>query len=340
MALARYAIINGKKVLLDSPAPKSQSDGRTLDKFSSSMLSQFGFLRIAQKVERADELTQEDIELLLSKAGMPVLMKLVSLQPKIREISVVRPAVILPISLWSSLGATYEEIAEESMNLLKGIPYDEVQVAIDEIDHSKLSFGLGALFIKLSQCREGITLVGPSVESLQNSEPGRLASRAHRLGQKLLELRGYGFKRLRASSDEESLQICHELGFSTSLVTYADDYPVLRYLAQELIKINSLAKQSGVLEVWSPGLRYLSNNDWVHRKILDYQLLRILAVSSLCLTNVPFIRASSRNFSLATLHLAPYFGANDLGFGAFDSITEQQLQLQPMKKLERVVRFT
>ena len=88
-----------------------------------------------------------------------------------------------------------------------------------------------------------------------------------------------------------------------------------------------------------PALRALETLDWAQRRVFDYQLLRILAVGSLCLMNVPLIRASSRNFTVSTLHMAPYFGANDLGFGAFDEITADRLKLQPITQLEQVNRM-
>jgi hypothetical protein len=76
MALARFGIINGRKVPVSEiptvEAPK-------LDSFSKKALAKMGFQGIAERTLTGARLTDGDINKLLEKAGVPVLMKLVRL---------------------------------------------------------------------------------------------------------------------------------------------------------------------------------------------------------------------------------------------------------------------
>ena len=76
MALAKFGIINGRKVPVSEiptvEAPK-------LDPFSKKALAKMGFQGIAEKILVGARLSDGDLNKLLEKAGIPVLMKLVRL---------------------------------------------------------------------------------------------------------------------------------------------------------------------------------------------------------------------------------------------------------------------
>ncbi len=158
-------------------------------------------------------------------------------------------------------------------------------------------------------------------------------------------------------------------GFGQSLITFVDKFSSCDELVVELCAISQIAREKGGLQVWVPGwsngeLRLsgfrprrphrlvcggqddvegvpssLKQDICITHAARDYRLLRVLAVGSLFLNNVPYKRASSRFLSLEGLQMAYACGANEFGFGAYDHSTAQSLQLHHLDDLPADMRL-
>ena len=337
MALARHAIIDGKKVALIEANPHMSPDG--LDEFTFGILSRFGFLSLAQKIVSRRALDVEEIEVLLTEASLPILMKLVELRKGTVVNPSITPAVVLPLSLWRRFGSDLEEAARLSKDFLQEIPHEVISVSFDRIDLDYLQPALLRFFRQIADARPGIMLLGPSIDEVV-AFPGigdSAVTPEFLLRRRLEFFRESGFTRLMATSSEEFLGLTHELGFLNYLVTDINHYPGFRELAEELKRIAALASKRGLVDIWSPGVR-INNLPLLHDDpITDFRLLRILAVSALCFDHAPVVRASSRYLSLEAIHFARYLGADDLGYGAFDSLTKKTLRVKPLGALTRAM---
>jgi 2-iminoacetate synthase ThiH len=72
---------------------------------------------------------------------------------------------------------------------------------------------------------------------------------------------------------------------------------------------------------------------------MNFQLLRTLAVGSLCLAAIPNRRASTRYLTMEAIHIARYCGANDFGFGAVNELTARTMQLEKLDRLKKAWRL-
>ncbi len=359
MALARYGIVNGKRVALAELVPPLMPS--LLDSFSAEALKQAGFLGIAEKVVSDTPLDPEDLILLLSQAGLPALMKLVSLKKKEVSSPTVTPAVVLPLSLWLNFDSDLVKVAALADQFLKDIPYSSVSVSFDRIDLKRLDSRLVSFFKTVSRCRDGISMVGPRIEevfqfveqcSAADSAPrsvvrmskvrkaGELSkvSRLDRVKEILLLLKSSGFERLMAFSSDQFLGLSSECGFSNSFVTDVEHFRTTEALAQELVRIKERASSKRWLDVWSPGSDVMRTPTLREDPVTELKLLRVLAVGSLYFDNRPQVRASSRYLSADAILFARQLGADDLGFGAFDSFTKKTLSLRSFDEIERIIQ--
>ncbi|MBN8549410.1 MAG: hypothetical protein J0M12_08860 [Deltaproteobacteria bacterium] len=338
-SLAKIGIAAGRIVpVAEIPG---HSAAPSLSEFSRSCLSRFGFARIADRVCDGAPLNVRDVETLLSKASLPVLMKLVEIKRCSEGYAAPLPLVLLPLASWS---ARYDstKILELSEGLLRGIRHKHLRVVIDELDYSKLDGELFSVLREISSCRPGVTLVGPSVDdvvswvvSATQNERGlkKFEALLHRL-------RDAGLGRLMPTSMVDVLKTVHEAGFPASLVTNVSEFSSPLELAKELLRVNEIA-QGQPIDVWVPGYQISrASSSLISRSALNFQLLRVLAVGSLCLDAVPHRRASTRYFSVDALQFARYCGANDYGFGAVNELTARSMQLEKLDRLKRAVRST
>ena len=94
--IAKYGIVNGKKVLLRTRSYRYESSLKD-GSFSRTALSKAGFLKIAEKIANDETLESTDIERIISSASLPVLMKLVELSNYVTEVTESRPIAVLPL---------------------------------------------------------------------------------------------------------------------------------------------------------------------------------------------------------------------------------------------------
>jgi len=355
--VARHGIYRGQRVraehiLLSTPH-------RRIEDIFRHMCAQYDgddkrFSKIADRVAARQELPAPDTAFLLERAPLPLLMKLVelaSLGAAAREKPIVKPLpmVLLPLSRWLAQSNYYETL-ELARGFLRRLPYEKVEVVIDSIDLAQLDGPLGPLLRDISRSRDGLTLIGPSVEEIvastcgtegsQNSDFQQCGPIVQKLEKKLATLRQSGIKRLRSTSCLGALKLVHEAGLWNTIVTRIDSYLTPMDLAKELATINRVAVQGSFVMVWTPGFRD-ERQHTAHRHdqpdqnphFRDFQILRALAVGTLALTQVPYKRASSRYLSPCGVHFALACGANEFGFGAVDESTARSLKLQPYESL-------
>jgi hypothetical protein len=339
-SIARIGIFSGKPVPVgDIPGHRSPA---VLSEFARACLGRFGFARIAERVALGQSLTVRDVEMLLSKASLPVLMKLVEIRHRTEEWKPPLPLVVLPLSNWTSRFSS-TRVLELSQDLLRSIRHKNLRVVIDRIQYDQLDADLVALLKEISSCRPGMTLVGPSVDDVLawavsvsgTGEPLDL----RRLERMLHRLREAGLGRLMPSTMADVLSTVRAAGFPASLVTNVADFESPLELAKELLRVNEVASQMQI-DVWVPGFELTQrarSNQQLARSAVDFELLRVLAVGTLCMDSVPYRRVSTRYFSVDAIQFARYCGANDFGFGAVNELTAKAMHLERLDRLKRAV---
>lgn len=335
-SIAKLGIVSGKLVpISDVPGHRAPAP---LTEFSRACLSRFGFARIADRIADGLSLGVRDVEMLLSKASLPVLMKLVEIRHGADECVEPLPLVVLPLSTWVSRYCP-TQILELSQGLLRSIGHKQLRVVIDEIDYSKLDGELFAVLREISTCRPGVTLVGPSVDDVVSwvvSAASRGDDRELGKFEKLLHrLREAGVGRLQPSSVVDVLKTVREAGFPASLVTNVTEFTSALDLSKELLRVNDIAKQQPI-DVWVPGYSAGAVSA-SSRSSMDFRLLRVLAVGTLCMDAVPYRRASTRFFSVNAIQFSRFCGANDFGFGAVNEITAQAMHLEKLERLREAI---
>lgn len=341
MALARFGIINGRKVALGEIVDPLRPS--LLDDFSADALDRAGFLRIAEKIVSESELTESDLSSLLGEAGLPVLMKLISLKRKSTFTPTVTPAVVLPLRLWLEFDSDLLKVAGLAYQFLSEIPHANVSVSFDQIDLNRLTPNVISFFKAISHSRPGISMVGPRIEEivsyLHRKSPAKNRDvSSDQLRLVLNRLKAAGFSRLMAFSSDQYLELASEAGFSNSFVTDLDKFPSSAELASELVLIKQRASVKRWVDVWSPGTRVSRPPALKDDPVSDFRILRAMAVAALYFDGSPQVRASSRYLSSEAILFARQLGANDLGFGAFDAFTKRTLKLRPYDELEEVVQ--
>ncbi|RMD85235.1 MAG: hypothetical protein D6808_05655 [Candidatus Dadabacteria bacterium] len=337
MSLAKYGIINGKKVRLNAIESHNWEKG-DLSVFSKNMLSRLGFLRIAEKVSQGKLLSRDEISLLIRKAGLPVLLKLVKISRRYDSADHIKnkgviPALVMNVSNIMNDRSRLDAFELAFTEYVRAIPYAQVHIAIEGLDVRRIDHKIQSMLKRVSLCRDGIALVGPNIEDMFNEEG---YSSYLELREALELLRECGFKRLRTTVDKYALALCHECGFETSLVTLIDAYGNFHSLADEIILIRDLTSKKKIIDVWGPGYSEEIRSNPALRQFFDIYLLRLLAIGSICLTDIPVIRATSKYFSLASFSVALDFGANDLGYGALTGNAKKLLKLRALVELEEV----
>lgn len=333
--LAAFGIAGGRKV--PTGGLLQQRESGLDDPFTAKAIKEAGFLDIARKLQNHQELSVDEIEQLYKNASIAVLLKLVGWKDCLRPQTDLTPIVYLPFENWiSALGV--DEALERSLWFLEQIDHEDFRVILDGLDYSRLNSGLSQLLLEISSCRPGITLVGPSAESIMTWLSGEArfdklnALRTVRLIRLLGQMKAAGVLGLRPSTVPSMIKIIHEVGLDVPLMTPVDCLSSAREFAELLVRINSISGNARVIKSWTPGLAQIPRKR-MPRAVKDNLLLRAIAVGTLCLDNVPFIRGSSRHLSLDGVRMAGLFGANDRGVGAINAETAERLNILPHEVL-------
>lgn len=336
-SLARVGISSGRKVPALGLVPEV-SPVPVVDSFAWRSLSYFGFGRIAEKICASVDLSVDDVELLLSKASLPVLMKLV-------EFFGARPAAVLPMPV--KLLSSKDELGCERLTS----PFQPREVGSKKKCADELSVifdgwspagSLQALLDGSKRIQEHqlpVRIVGPSIEDVVSSivvEERRGMVCSSRLRELLCELRAAGIDTLLPGAGRGILHMLHELGFNAGVETNLDVFRLPRHLALELVRLNKEAGQAGIVQVWSPGVAQVRGGKRFSDAAADLRILRALAVGALALRNVPFVRASSLYLSNDGMKFSAGCGANDFGFGAVDRYTAANLHLENVSLLREL----
>ena len=348
--LAKFGIVRGKTVPVEGLLRASTP--RVLDAFSRDCLACFGFARIAEKVLENEELSSDDIEVLITKASMTVLMKLVELRGRVagqaddrqdREDGEMRvdPVVALPLAEWLEREPP-DDVCRRAVQLLQTTPYHGLQVAVEFADFGRLDGLWPDLLAAIRGCRGDLTLIGPSVEriiswlSLHESTKNR-SLRAYRLERILAQLKQLGFQRLRESSYRGSLRPMRAVGFPGDVLTRLDRFPTPSLYARELFKLNKLTQTHPVVETWCPGILAERRQHPLRHSGLDFAVMRALAVGTIALSRVPQRRACAGYLSLKAVQMFGLAGATGPLQGAVDEESARRLGLHLYEPLRRAV---
>jgi hypothetical protein len=266
-------------------------------------------------------------------------MKLVEIKHQEEECQAPQPLVMLPLSSWTSRYDS-DKVVELSQDLLKGIRHKQLRVVIDELDFEKLDHELFVLLREISSCRPGMTLVGPSVDDVVSWVVSGASEKrqGERFEDLLQKMRRAGLGRLMPASMVDVLKSVRDAGFPASLVTNISEYGSPLELAKELLRVNDISREQPI-DVWVPAYDYgMKARSSTQNPALDFQLLRVLAVGTLCLNAIPYRRASTRYFSMDAIEFSRYCGANDFGFGAVNELTARTMHLERLERLKRAVK--
>ena len=334
-SIARSAIFGGKVVpLFMGSGPVS------LDEFTSKSLGRFGFAKIGQKVANHEVLSVDEIDQLLNFGGPAVLMKLVELN-RANQAAAAKssPKIGATIVLQARDFVSTNRLTEFCLlttEYLTSLAHREIYVFVDGLHWTEPNPRLFQTLSEIANCRSGVRLVAPALEDLVSELI--LQQRADRLGvdrsitKILARLKDCGVSRLRMASRSSSLKLVEAAGFAREIRTNISDFPGTRELSQELYALRILSDSGQQIDTWSPASSYRQNplqaaNSYDHSAI-NFTLLRTLAIGSICLPQVPSIRASSAEFSLEAICIAKRFGATDFGFGALNQDAERTLRIR------------
>lgn len=325
-SLARYGIIGGAKVAVRDigclPVPIRTND------FAAEALRTLGFDPVRQKIEAGIRLDPSEIEALVLRAPLSVLMKLVEIGRQVTPH--VEPTPIVAVSL--APGAL-----NDGLNGLRRIEHPVIEVLLQDIQLEDLGAGLEERVSAVARSRSGLTIVGPTAEDILDwiHAHGRCSRVLHdlTLGEIVTRLRHAGIDRLRACRDVAALAAVSSVGFRQSFCTALDTLATPRDIAEHLHAIDTFSRADGLLSVWFPGFSQTCRTFPLTGAALDLLMLRMLALGTVCLPKVPRRRASSRYLSLEGFSVAHLCGANDFGFGALDDITRDVLQLKKLGAL-------
>ncbi|MFM1847829.1 MAG: hypothetical protein RL417_1303, partial [Pseudomonadota bacterium] len=288
--LARFGIVGGERVSVQTlgclPVPIPTHD------FAERALKQLGFNETRERVIHRKRLERSEIERLITRAPLSVLMKLVELGA--HASAQVAPTPILALSLGGEL--------HDPALYLSQIEHPALEVLLDEIDLRRLGDGLEERIAEIAKARPGLTLVGPAAEDILAwlHANGRRSAALENLTltEVVRRLREAGISRLRACRDFSALTAVNSTGMGQSFCTALDRFADAAELADHLIAVAELSERDGLVNVWFPGFSRSCRTYPVTGAALDLMLLRMLAVGTLTLPSVARRRASSRYLSI------------------------------------------
>lgn len=343
--LAQFAILGGKRVPIETlPVVSDKHLGSA---FLWRSFERAGIRDIAERVFYCQQLEEGEIARLMEGVTLPVIMKLVELHTGDHDVVEPEPVLCVPYCQWCADYGINEAI-EKLPKILSEISYSSCRVVFDRFD---LELWTSEFYEKFAQYRREfphLSFVGPSVEEILeclkkkpdgSSRKDRLQSSGGgssifmmRLRAVLKRLKEVGFERLKTSSSSASVRVVSEAGFPVGLRTVLDHFPTNIEFARELLRINRLSGGNQNVQLWLPEV--LDTGKYRSREpITDMALLRALAVGTLALSQVPFRRASSKQFSADAFRFARFCGANDFGVGAIDATTAEALNFQSYESL-------
>ncbi|MEZ4754888.1 MAG: hypothetical protein R3A13_11390 [Bdellovibrionota bacterium] len=334
--LAKVGIFKGQKAPVRNILKES---GITwFDGVSRVALKKFGLDSIAQALATGTTLTVPQIKLLIDRASLPALMMLVETVRKEDIKNLPRPIISIPAITWlNDLG--FAGALKNASTLFESIgPNKEFQVYIEDLDIfdlNKLESFLAALKEIFPKSKFMTPSLGEIVKQLTPVAAKSAKGFEEQLKDFLSLIKKVGFDRILGSNDRLGLEIIGGAGFPIIVRTLIDRYENSSLLARELYNLNKCAADHNVIG-WIPGYESMMTGLRPNAST-DFRLLRTLAIGSVVLRNVPFYRATSAYFTIEGVKLSFMFGANDFGFGAFNTEAKHALNLQSIDELSRAI---
>lgn len=326
--LAKRGIIRGRSV----PVEGLLNDSKLCsERFTKSTLAAFGFSQILEKILTKTPFEVEEIELLLTKAPLSVLMKLSALA-SVDETPIFQivPALHLPLESWMGLGG-FSYVEKKIATIFSGKLYNGLNVFSDISDFSDLMGMWRDVIAKIKEEREDLVLVGPSVDQinswlmLHESSSDR-DLRSDRLKNVLLQLKQLQFDRLRETTYRSAIPILKECGFSVDLYTRLDRFRTIPLFARELHQLNK-GVADGVIDSWCVGESFNASQKVAESVDYDLFIMRGLAVGSIVLQGLSERGISGSYPSLSSLGMFKFFGFNSKIYGAVDIESVEALHL-------------
>ena len=310
-----------------------------LTDFSRKCLGAFGFASLAERLEAGELPGLDDIQLLLEKAPVSVLLKLIELvDPQPSDASSRTPDV-LPIGyipLHELLQKGPEFAWEEVSRYLEAFPYQAGKVCVALDDYQDIEKRYGSILGRWISRFPHLAPVAPSLESMiqylmvQGEQSNH--HRVYMLERILGGLGQIGFSDSRGCAYRGGVKMLRSAGFEVSLITGVDRYRRPHQLARELHKIQQMTAQDALITRWSPGL-VSADGDRGPGASFDFYVLRVLLVGALALRTVPHRWVNSRFLRTETLEFMGRTCVNDSIWASIDEESAKKLNIHTVETL-------
>ncbi len=325
--LAKRGINWGRIVPVDNV--ETGQEGST---FSKEAFAAFGYSEITDKILGAEELTVDEIELLISNMPLSVLLKLSSiLQGKKNPKPTLEAALYLPVAKWEEEGG----VKLLSDNLVKRVPKkpnSKLNISFDLNDFSCLEAFWPEVIAVVKGMQPKATLIAPSVDEVinwltLNESTNDRELRTERLACILDQFKALGFTTVKETSYRHSLREVFKVGFSGNIFTSLDYFGSPTLLARELDKIRRFSKHERI-DSWGVGC----SMENVPANLVMMQL-RTLACGSITFNKIK--KRTMKAASHLPYELSAAAGQTGAVLGALDQESAAALQLPLYDDLKR-----
>ncbi|MCB0358453.1 MAG: hypothetical protein KDD44_02425 [Bdellovibrionales bacterium] len=317
------------------------------------------FTRTCFAAERAEDflewissdgdLTPAMLSRLAGDISLPLIGKIVELRQQVardRRPPRIRPVICVPLSGMiaeegieraAGKAAAYLRAVDEDVDLEQAIG-----IAVDSWPSTRELPSLlecAQSMLSAQRYRNRFFLLGPSATELKESLHSPKA-----LAEALRMLAAAGVIGLEGGTDREVHRQAADAGMRSSIgqVVQVDARGVLTedFLA-ELYEWRRETRRARSYVSWFPWCREpLDVGRTVSQAPLGAAMLRAVALGSLALPDVLYVRAPITRLGEKVSHIALHFGANDLGFVAVDELSARRLGIAPYSAAARIVGTT
>ncbi len=322
-----------------------------LSNYTYAQLKRACLSSISEKLYYNQELHYEEKYRLIAHTPLPllgVLVQLKRLSTNWPKLAAARPLICLPIGGMlerKSKQEALDQSAQELSNILNKVQiYNELCLISDywqgDFEIADLVYILKTLVKQFSDTTK-ITPLGPStvdIQSMVRSDEKR--SYKETIIDLISTLKSFGVSSIDGGTDlpihklavEQNLQVAighliSEKEPGSAQETWAEQF------CKDLDYINSNIAPTGKCVVWYPWVdKSINSRNLQDNSLLGVHVLKAIALARLLLPTIKHIRVPWSLLGESISHIALSFGANDLGFGAIDYRTAEQLQIIRISK--------
>lgn len=330
--IAKIGIRGGKRVPSGSVDSTDTKSPDPLDPFTRRCLRSYGFLSQAERLLGGRQLTFDDTVLLLTRAPLPVLLKLVSMTvPLFKRAAPPIPVIVAPLEQWLQKNAPHQVLVKAS-SLLKKHKLERVHVHVPITDFFALDLLLIELLSELRSQHPTLQLVGPPlpeiVDWVQQSESSQKSViRRHRLETILSQLKNAGFDELGASAIPGQLRLLSRFELNCGVLTELGGFHTPESLARHFMRFLQASERFGAVSYWMIDVRHPSKVEGLMGAGQDMRVLRALAVGTLLLKHIPNRFFGNGALSEEATGIGKLLGAAGSPRIALDKRTQRTLHL-------------